>query len=67
MRGLDWILGGNDRGLAASSYTGRESAAEKAAKKKQAKARIVRAIDVRDTARAGQAWEDEDRLRERNR
>ncbi|WP_162132905.1 MULTISPECIES: hypothetical protein [Streptomyces] len=49
-----WLRGGNDRQLAADI-----------AKKRKTKARIGRALDVRDAARAGQAWEDEDRRRER--
>lgn len=65
MKGLGWLGGGNDRKLAATKYAGRESATEKAAKRAQTKRRIARAIDVRDAARAGQAWEDEDRRRER--
>ncbi|MEC3995207.1 hypothetical protein VSR01_17360 [Actinacidiphila sp. DG2A-62] len=52
----DWMRGGNDRQLAADLAT-----------KKQIKRRIGRAIDVRDSARAGQAWEDNDRRQERER
>ncbi|WP_434593373.1 hypothetical protein [Streptomyces sp. A5-4] len=67
MGAFDWLKGGSDRQLATSDYSGRESASDKAAKKKQVKGRIARSIDVRDAARAGQAWEDADRRRERNR
>lgn len=67
MKGLGWLSVGNDSQLAATKYAGRESATDKAARKKQVKGRIARAIDVRDAARAGQAWEDADRRRERER
>jgi hypothetical protein len=50
----DWLKGGNDRQLAADI-----------GRKRKAKARIGRALDIRDAARAGQAWEDDDRRRER--
>ncbi|MEU6928999.1 hypothetical protein AB0A05_07525 [Streptomyces sp. NPDC046374] len=65
MGALDWLRGGNDRRLASSSYGGRESASGEATRKAQIKRRIGRQIDVRDAARAGQAWEDNDRRRER--
>ncbi|MFD3609008.1 hypothetical protein ACFWXA_13205 [Streptomyces atroolivaceus] len=78
MRGLGWLGGGNDHKLAATKYAGRPSAsataaearqaaADKKAARKQTKSRIARAMDVRDAARQGQAWEDEDRRRERQR
>lgn len=67
MKGFGWLSGGNDRQLAETKYAGLESASELAARKKKTKARVSRAIDVRDAARAGQAWEDEDRRRERRR
>ncbi|MGW6391157.1 hypothetical protein ACWFR1_11770 [Streptomyces sp. NPDC055103] len=78
MKGLSWLGGGNDRKLAATTYGGRpsasataaearQSAADKKAARRQTKSRIARAIDVRDAARKGQAWEDEDRRRERER
>ncbi|MFJ6014510.1 hypothetical protein [Streptomyces sp. NPDC092952] len=66
MKGLGW-LGGNDRQLAATTYAGRESATDEAARKDRTRQRFARAIDVRDAARAGQAWEDEDRRRGRRR
>jgi hypothetical protein len=65
MGAFDWLKGGNDRQLA-TSYSG-PSASETADRKKQAKARTARAKDVAKAARAGQAWEDEDRRRERSR
>ncbi|WP_433916930.1 hypothetical protein [Streptomyces sp. NBC_01744] len=53
----------DDRKLAETKYAGLESASELAARKKKTKQRVTRAIDVRDAARAGQAWEDADRRR----
>ncbi|MFI5629167.1 hypothetical protein ACIA8E_07265 [Streptomyces sp. NPDC051664] len=67
MKGFGWLTGGNDRELAETKYAGRESASEKAARKQKTKDRATRARDVRAAARAGQAWEDEDRRRERDR
>ena len=66
MGAFSWLKGGNDRQLAATSYSG-PSASETADRKKQAKDRKTRAKDVAKAARAGQAWEDEDRRRERAR
>jgi hypothetical protein len=65
MKGLSWLSGGNDRQLAATSYAGRESATDKAARKRQAKEQARHAKGVAEAARAGQAWEDADRRRER--
>ncbi|BBA98305.1 hypothetical protein RVR_4438 [Actinacidiphila reveromycinica] len=62
-----WLTGGNDRQLATTQYAGRESASDTAAAKRQAKQRKQRAKSVTAAARAGQAWEDQDRLRERYR
>ncbi|WP_327123715.1 hypothetical protein [Streptomyces sp. NBC_01727] len=67
MKGFGWLTGGNDRQLAETKYAGRESASEKADRKQKGKDRASRARDVRKAARAGQAWEDEDRRRERAR
>ncbi|MDH6189177.1 hypothetical protein M2168_002209 [Streptomyces sp. CZ24] len=67
MKGFGWLGGGNDRHLAATTYAGRESASDKAAAKRQAKQQKQRANGATAAARAGQAWEDQDRLRERNR
>lgn len=63
MKGLGWLTGGNDRQLASDRYAGRESATDKAAAKRQAKARQRRAKDVTRADRAGQAWEEQDRRR----
>ncbi|MEU8834865.1 hypothetical protein [Streptomyces sp900116325] len=57
----------SDRELAETKYADRESASEKAARKQKTKDRATRARDVHKAARAGQAWEDEDRRRERAR
>ncbi|MFJ3274087.1 hypothetical protein [Streptomyces sp. NPDC086776] len=57
----------SDRELAETKYAGRESASEKAARKQKSKERATRARDIRAAARAGQAWEDADRRRERDR
>lgn len=62
-----WITGGNDSRLAATQYADRVSASDKATAKRQAKQRKQRAKGVAAAARAGQAREDQDRLRERYR
>lgn len=66
---LSWLFGGNDRALAADRYAGRESAddrnARRAAKQSaQRQARHQRTGATR-AARAGQAWDDQDRMREK--
>ncbi|MBT2492356.1 hypothetical protein J7E96_28370 [Streptomyces sp. ISL-96] len=65
MKGLDWLQGGNDRKLAATRYAGRESATDRAAAKRQAKARARQQAGVREAARAGEAWEQKERRRTR--
>ena len=74
MRALGWLVGGNDRQLAATKYAGRESATETAARrrreatekadrKRQARERATRSRDIKRSARAGEAWEEQDRRR----
>ncbi|GGZ23653.1 hypothetical protein GCM10010387_16060 [Streptomyces inusitatus] len=58
-----WLRSGSDRALAASSYAGRRSATERAAAKQRTRARTRRQADIREAARAGQAWEEQDRRR----
>lgn len=62
-------LFGNDRAMAADRYAGRESADERNARKAQAKTaqRVARhhRMSATRAARKGQAWEDNDRMRER--
>ncbi|MFD5788628.1 hypothetical protein ACFWH1_18645 [Streptomyces sp. NPDC127037] len=65
MKGLNWLSGGRDRELAATTYAGRESATETATAKRKAKEQKRRAKSADAAARAGQAWEDADRHRER--
>ncbi|MFJ5802970.1 hypothetical protein [Streptomyces decoyicus] len=53
-------LFGNDKDMAASTYSGRESASEKASRKRrEAHHRSARAADQQ-----GQAWEDAERRRQ---
>ncbi|MFG2137082.1 hypothetical protein [Streptomyces sp. NPDC048650] len=53
-------LFGNDRAMADTAYSGRESASEKTARKRrEAHHRNARAAD-----RQGQAWEDAERARQ---
>lgn len=61
---LPKFLGGNDRELAATKYQGRESATASAARQRRASHRRTGATRA---AREGQAWEDNDRQREKNR
>ncbi|MFB7918091.1 hypothetical protein [Streptomyces sp. NPDC056061] len=51
---------GNDQKLAAQEYSGRESASEKAARKRREGHRR----NLTQTARQGQAWEDAERARQ---
>ncbi|MFD8828397.1 hypothetical protein ACFV1C_39465 [Streptomyces sp. NPDC059605] len=51
---------GNDRQLAAQEYSGRESASEKAARKRRESHRR----SAKAAARQGQAWEDAERARQ---
>ncbi|MFJ1650080.1 hypothetical protein ACIOC2_01430 [Streptomyces sp. NPDC088337] len=55
---LDRFLG-SDRELAATKYTGRESASDRAARRRREGHRR----NLTRTAREGQAWEDRDRRR----
>ncbi|MFI7293989.1 hypothetical protein [Streptomyces sp. NPDC050121] len=54
---------GADRQLAEKKYTGRESATQQAARTRRQGHRR----SLLGTARAGQAWEDQDRKQERQR
>ena len=58
---LSNLFGGNDRQLAATKYAGRESATDRAARKRRENYRR----NVTKAARAGQAWEDRDRQQDR--
>lgn len=62
-------LFGNDRTLAATTYAGRESATARRDRKAAAQSakRVARHHRTSATraARKGQAWEDNDRMRER--
>lgn len=53
---------GNDRELAATKYAGRESASDKAARKRREN---HRARGIRQAAARGEAWETRDRARYR--
>ncbi|MGW6459120.1 hypothetical protein ACWF94_24890 [Streptomyces sp. NPDC055078] len=53
----------DDRQIAASKFSGRESATEAATRKRQAEDRTKRAKSAAEAARAGQAWEEQDRRR----
>lgn len=62
---LGWLFGGNDHALAAT-YAGRESATARAQRKAAAQSARRQARHQRTGAtRAGQAWDDADRMRER--
>ncbi|MEU0275513.1 hypothetical protein [Streptomyces sp. NPDC006307] len=65
MKALAWIKGGSDRQLAATRYAGKQSATDRAAAKRQAKARARQQAGVREAARAGEAWEQNERRRTR--
>ncbi|MFD0138007.1 hypothetical protein ACFVIL_29205 [Streptomyces sp. NPDC127159] len=54
---FSWLAGGDDRGLAESSYAGRESASDRAARKQRA----ARQRSVAKAASAGERWEQQDR------
>ncbi|MCY0957691.1 hypothetical protein [Streptomyces sp. H27-H5] len=62
---MKWLRGGNDRQTASTTYSGQESATERKARKEQAKTRKRRAQGVAEAARAGEAWEVEERRRTR--
>jgi hypothetical protein len=61
--GLGWLVGGNDRELARTTYADRQSATDRAAERQRSKARARRAREVRKADRAGQAWEADERRR----
>ncbi|WP_327415446.1 hypothetical protein [Streptomyces sp. NBC_01233] len=65
MKALAWIKGGNDRALATTRYAGQQSATEKANAKAKAKQRARQQAGVKKAARAGEAWEAEERRRTR--
>lgn len=60
---------GNDKAMAADKYAGRQSASDRAARKAAAKTAQRQTRHKRTgatrAARHGQAWEDNDRMRER--
>lgn len=58
---FSWLGGGNDRQLADTQYSGRESASDRAARERRASHRR----NVTQAARQGQAWEDRDRAQDR--
>jgi hypothetical protein len=57
---LEWLRGGNDRKLAATTYNGRESASSRAARKRRE--RHFRQAVTAD--RAGWRWADRQRERQ---
>ncbi|MGW0596129.1 hypothetical protein ACWD11_03175 [Streptomyces sp. NPDC002776] len=56
---LSWLGGGDDRELADASYSGRESATDRAARKRREGHRR----SIGDAAAKGEAWEAKDRKR----
>ncbi|WP_435245878.1 hypothetical protein [Streptomyces sp. NRRL F-5630] len=58
---LSWLGGGNDRQLAKEQYAGRESASDRASRKRRERYHSGGALRA---ARKGQSWDDE-RWRER--
>ncbi|MFJ8538144.1 hypothetical protein [Streptomyces sp. NPDC093591] len=58
---LSWLGGGNDRQLAADRYASRESASDKAARKRRSGHRR----SIAEAAAAGEKWERKDRARDR--
>ncbi|WP_338907058.1 hypothetical protein [Streptomyces nigra] len=56
---LSWLVGGNDRKLAESQYAGRESASERAARKRRAS----RERSIAKEAAKAERWEQQDRRR----
>ncbi|MEU2487095.1 hypothetical protein ABZ593_21110 [Streptomyces sp. NPDC012617] len=65
MSAFGWLNGRNDRQLATTTYPLRESAT--ARKERLEGVRVKPGKTAQAAARAGQAWEDEDRRRERRR
>lgn len=61
MGAFSWLRPGNDRQLAATQYAGRESATDRAARKRREK---YHAGSATRSARKGQAWEDRNRASE---
>lgn len=62
MGAFSWLRGGNDRELAATQYKGRESASDRAARRRRERHHSGSATRA---AREGQAWEDRDRAQDR--
>jgi hypothetical protein len=58
---MGWLFG-NDRKLAATKYAGRESATDRAARKRR---ESYHRNGIQRAAREGQAWEDRDRQQDR--
>jgi hypothetical protein len=56
---LSWLGGGNDRALADKQYSGRESASDKAARKRREGHRR----SIAKTSAKAEAWESKDRRR----
>ena len=56
---LAWLGGGNDRALAESSYSGRESASDRTARKRREGHRR----SIAKAARKAEQWEAKDRKR----
>ncbi|NUP52339.1 MAG: hypothetical protein HOW97_34210 [Catenulispora sp.] len=57
-------LFGNDRAMASSTYSGRESASDKATRKQRERGSMGRGHrNAADADRAGKAWERRDRRR----
>jgi hypothetical protein len=66
MGAFSWLLGGNDRELARTQYSERESATDRAARRGRSPRSATFGApsrNSREAARRGQAWEDADRQR----
>lgn len=62
MGALSWLLGGNDRQLAATRYAGRTSATDRNANKRAARDSMGKpSRNARDADRAGMRWSDRQR------
>jgi hypothetical protein len=60
---MGWLINrGSDRDLAATKYAGRESASDRAARRRR---ESYHRKGVQRAARQGQAWEDRDREQDR--
>ncbi|MFE4329671.1 hypothetical protein ACFRQM_09465 [Streptomyces sp. NPDC056831] len=55
---MKWLRGGNDRELAATQYSTRESAFARKERVERKATRARRARGVARAAKAGEAWED---------